>query len=168
MRILPRLNEDINEEWINDKTRFAYDGLKYQRLTTPLIRQGDRFVPASWPEALGTVAAGLAASGAKGDEIQAVAGALADTESLVVLKDLINSLGSDNLALDIVHLGLHGSRAATLQRRRNSTLRFLMRRQMPSPQFSRQSTTSPTHQRLCKSATSIRLGAWPMTILAAC
>ncbi|CAD6985264.1 unnamed protein product, partial [Tilletia controversa] len=65
-------------------------------------RQGDRFVPASWPEALGTVAEGLAASGAKGDEIQAVAGALADTESLVVLKDLINSLGSDNLALDIV------------------------------------------------------------------
>ncbi|KAE8255225.1 hypothetical protein A4X13_0g3107 [Tilletia indica] len=102
MRVLPRLNEDINEEWINDKTRFAYDGLKYQRLTTPLIRQGDRFVPASWPEALGTIADGLAASGAKGDQIQAVAGALADTESLVVLKDLINSLGSDNLALDIV------------------------------------------------------------------
>ncbi|KAK0526771.1 ndufs1 NADH-ubiquinone oxidoreductase subunit [Tilletia horrida] len=101
MRVVPRLNEDVNEEWINDKTRFAYDGLKYQRLTTPLIRQGDRFVPASWPEAFGTIADGLAASGAKGDEVQAVAGALADTESMVVLKDLVNSLGSDNLALDI-------------------------------------------------------------------
>lgn len=101
MRVLPRLNEDVNEEWINDKTRFAYDGLKYQRLTTPLIRQGDRFVPASWPEAFGTIAEGLASSGAKGDEIQAVAGSLADTETLVVLKDLVNALGSDNLALDI-------------------------------------------------------------------
>ncbi|KAK0552921.1 ndufs1 NADH-ubiquinone oxidoreductase subunit [Tilletia horrida] len=111
MRILPRLNEDVNEEWINDKTRFAYDGLKYQRLTTPLIRQGDRFVPASWPEAFGTIAEGLASSGAKGDQIQAVAGALADTESLVVLKDLVNALGSDNLALDIAQgdlLPAHG------------------------------------------------------------
>ncbi|CEH17840.1 nadh-ubiquinone oxidoreductase [Ceraceosorus bombacis] len=101
MRVLPRTNDDVNEEWINDKTRFAVDGLKYQRLTTPLIKQGDRFVPASWPEALATVAEGLAASGAKGDEIQGVAGALADAESLVALKDLINSLGSENVTVDL-------------------------------------------------------------------
>ncbi|TKY90355.1 hypothetical protein EX895_000353 [Sporisorium graminicola] len=100
MRILPRTNDDVNEEWINDKTRFANDGLKYQRLTTPLIKQGDRFVPASWPEALATIAEGLASSGAKGDEIKAVAGSLADVESMVVLKDLVNKLGSDNLATD--------------------------------------------------------------------
>lgn len=100
MRILPRTNDDVNEEWINDKTRFAADGLKYQRLTTPLIKQGDRFVPASWPEALATVAEGLDASGAKGDEIKGVVGALADAESIVALKDLVNRLGSDNLTVD--------------------------------------------------------------------
>lgn len=106
MRILPRTNDDVNEEWINDKTRFAADGLKYQRLTTPLIKQGDRFVPASWPEALATVAEGLERSGAKGDEIKAIAGSMADTEALVALKDLMNRLGSDNTALDIPAGGL--------------------------------------------------------------
>ena len=65
MRILPRTNDDVNEEWINDKTRFAADGLKYQRLTTPLVKQGDRFVAASWPEALAVVTEGLSKSGAR-------------------------------------------------------------------------------------------------------
>ncbi|ETW77526.1 hypothetical protein HETIRDRAFT_389115 [Heterobasidion irregulare TC 32-1] len=100
MRIQPRTNDDVNEEWISDKTRYAYDGLKFQRLTTPLIKEGDRFVPATWEDALSAIRDGLAKSGAKGDEIQAVAGHLADTESLVALKDLINRLGSDNTALD--------------------------------------------------------------------
>jgi NADH dehydrogenase (ubiquinone) Fe-S protein 1 len=100
MRIQPRVNDDVNEEWINDKTRHACDGLKYQRLTTPLIKRNGRFIPASWPEALNVVSEGLARSGAQGNEIKAVAGALADTESLVALKDLINRLGSDNTALD--------------------------------------------------------------------
>lgn len=100
MRVQPRLNDDVNEEWINDKTRFACDGLRTQRLTTPLVRDGDRFVPATWPEALAAVKAGLDASGASGDEIQAMAGSLADSESLVALKDLMNKLGSDNTALD--------------------------------------------------------------------
>ncbi|KAH7106813.1 NADH-quinone oxidoreductase [Auriculariales sp. MPI-PUGE-AT-0066] len=103
MRIQPRVNDDVNEEWINDKTRYAYDGLRFQRLTTPLIRVGDRFEKATWEEALSAISEGLAASGAKGDEIKAIAGALADTESLVALKDLINRLGSDNTALDIVN-----------------------------------------------------------------
>lgn len=100
MRIQPRLNDDINEEWISDKTRFAYDGLKTQRLTTPLVREGDRFVPASWPQALAAIKAGLESSGAQGNEIQAIAGHLADAESLVALKDLVNTLGSDNTVLD--------------------------------------------------------------------
>ena len=102
MRIQPKTNDDVNEEWISDKTRYAYDGLKFQRLTVPLIKQGDRFVSASWEDAMSAVADGLAASGAKGDEIQAIAGHLADTEALVALKDLVNKLGSDNLALDQV------------------------------------------------------------------
>ena len=100
MRIQPKINDDINEEWINDKTRYAYDGLKYQRLTTPLVREGDKFVPASWELAMETVRHGLTNSGARGDEIKAVAGALADTEALTALKDLMNRLGSENLALD--------------------------------------------------------------------
>ncbi|GAA5820883.1 hypothetical protein JCM3770_004852 [Rhodotorula araucariae] len=100
MRIGPRLNDEINEEWISDKTRFAYDGLRTQRLNTPLVRVGDRFQPVTWPEALAAVKDGLAQSGAQGNEIQAVAGALADAESLVALKDLVNRLGSDNTTLE--------------------------------------------------------------------
>ena len=100
MRIQPKINDEVNEEWINDKTRYAYDGLKYQRLTTPLVRDGNRFVPASWEDALSAIREGLQKSGAKGDEIKAVAGSLADTESLVALKDLVNRLGSENTTLD--------------------------------------------------------------------
>ncbi|KAF9462257.1 Ndufs1, NADH-ubiquinone oxidoreductase 75kD subunit (775) [Collybia nuda] len=102
MRIQPRTNDDVNEEWISDKTRFAYDGLRFQRLTTPLVKEGDRFVSASWEDALAAIAKGLTASGAQGDEIQAISGHLADTEAMVALKDLVNRLGSDNLALDQV------------------------------------------------------------------
>ncbi|KAG6819588.1 hypothetical protein H0H93_010472 [Arthromyces matolae] len=103
MRIQPRTNDDVNEEWISDKTRYAYDGLRTQRLTTPLIKSpsGDRFVAATWEDALEAIKAGLAKTGAKGDEIQAIAGALADTESLVVLRELIHRLGSENLSLEI-------------------------------------------------------------------
>lgn len=107
MRVQPRPNDDVNEEWISDKTRYAYDGLKFQRLTTPLIKQGDRFVSASWEDALKAIATGLATSGATGNEIRAVVGELADTESMVALKDFINRLGSDNLAVD----GANGSAA---------------------------------------------------------
>ena len=100
MRIQPKTNDDVNEEWISDKTRYSYDGLKFQRLTTPLVKQGNRFAAATWEEALTAIAEGLKASGATGNEIQAVAGHLADTESLVSLKDLMNRLDSDNLILD--------------------------------------------------------------------
>ncbi|KAH0578467.1 NADH-ubiquinone oxidoreductase 78 kDa subunit, mitochondrial [Termitomyces sp. J132] len=108
MRIQPRTNDDVNEEWINDKTRYAYDGLRTQRLTTPLIKSpsGDRFVAATWEDALSAIKAGLEASGAKGNEIQGIAGALADTESLVVLRDLIHRLGSENLTTDIPSPGM--------------------------------------------------------------
>jgi NADH dehydrogenase (ubiquinone) Fe-S protein 1 len=98
MRILPRLNEEINEEWISDKTRFFYDGLKVQRLTTPLVRQGDRFVPATWEAALKRVGSELAKT--SGSAAKAVAGHLADAESMVALKDLFNRVGSDNFAID--------------------------------------------------------------------
>src|SRR5215212_975695 len=57
MRILPRVNEDVNEEWISDKTRHVVDGLRTQRLDQPYIRQGGRLVPASWSRAFAVIAA---------------------------------------------------------------------------------------------------------------
>jgi NADH dehydrogenase (ubiquinone) Fe-S protein 1 len=100
MRILPRLNDDVNEEWINDKTRFACDGLRTQRLTTPLIRRDNKFVPATWEQALTEIATKYQALAPKANEFKAIAGHLVETESLVAMKDLANKLGSDNLALD--------------------------------------------------------------------
>src|ERR1700761_1578183 len=100
MRIQPRTNDDVNEEWISDKTRHAQDGLRFQRLTIPLIRQGDRFIQSSWEDALLAIKDGLATTNAQGNEIRATVGHLADTESIVALKDLMNRLGSDNLTLD--------------------------------------------------------------------
>lgn len=117
MRVQPRPNDDVNEEWISDKTRYAYDGLRFQRLTVPLVKQGDRFVSASWEDALSTIVEGLKKTGAKGDEIKAIAGHLADTEALVALKDLINRLGSDNTALDSV--GGHAAPAHAVDVRSN-------------------------------------------------
>lgn len=100
MRIIPRLNDDVNEEWINDKTRFACDGLKTQRLTTPLIRRDNKFLPASWEQALTEIGEAFRKIAPKQDEFKAVAGHLVEVESLVAMKDLANRLGSDNLALD--------------------------------------------------------------------
>ncbi|KAI9298927.1 putative NADH dehydrogenase 78K chain precursor [Neoconidiobolus thromboides FSU 785] len=98
MRVLPRLNEEVNEEWISDKTRFAYDGLKRQRLTLPLVREGSRFTPSTWADALEIIASKIKSVDPK--SIKAIAGQLADAESLVALKDLFNKLGSENLTLE--------------------------------------------------------------------
>lgn len=100
MRIIPRLNDDINEEWINDKSRFACDGLKTQRITTPLIRREGKFVPATWEQALTEISAAQEKLQLKANEFKAIAGHLTDAESMVAMKDLANRLGSDNLALD--------------------------------------------------------------------
>ena len=99
-RILPRLNDDVNEEWIDDKTRFAMDGLKTQRLTTPLIRRDDKFFPASWEQALTEIGSAYQKLAPKENEFKAIAGHLTETESLVAMKDLANRLDSENLALD--------------------------------------------------------------------
>ncbi|MBN3296752.1 NDUS1 oxidoreductase, partial [Amia calva] len=99
MRVLPRLNEDVNEEWISDKTRFAYDGLKRQRLTQPMVKDpSGQLVPALWEDVLTRVAAVL--QGAQGMDIAAIAGGLVDAEALVSLKDLLNRLNSDNLCTE--------------------------------------------------------------------
>lgn len=100
MRVIPRLNDCVNEEWINDKTRFACDGLKTQRLTLPLVRREGKFEPVTWEQALTEISHAYQILAPKGDEFKAIAGALTEVESLVAMKDLANKLGSENLALD--------------------------------------------------------------------
>src|SRR5919106_3826462 len=95
MRVLPRLNEEINEEWISDKTRFAYDGLKKRRLDVPMVRRDGRLRPTSWQDAFATIRARL--DGVPGERIGAIVGDLVDCEAMVVLKDLMTSLGSPHV-----------------------------------------------------------------------
>ncbi len=95
MRVLPRLHEGINEEWIDDRTRHACDGLKYKRLDRPYIRKNGKMAEASWEEAFAFAADKLKAAG-KG-KAAAFAGDLCDVESMLALKDLMNANGVYNL-----------------------------------------------------------------------
>ena len=97
MRILPRLNEDINEEWIDDRTRFAYDGLKKKRLDRPYIRdtKTKKLVEVSWEEAFTHAAEKLRTF--KASNMAAFVGDMAASEEIIALKDLMAALGSDNL-----------------------------------------------------------------------
>jgi NADH-quinone oxidoreductase subunit G len=95
LRVLPRLNDAVNEEWISDKSRFAIDGLKRQRLDRCYVRRDGRLRPATWDEALRVVADKL--KGLTGDRIAAIAGDLACVESMTALKDLMGAFGSGNL-----------------------------------------------------------------------
>ncbi len=96
MRVLPRLHEDVNEEWIADKARHACDGLRRQRLDRPYLRGTDgKLAPATWSEAFQAIASRF--SGLAGERIAAIAGDQADAESMKALKDLMASLGSANL-----------------------------------------------------------------------
>ncbi|MCB1504745.1 MAG: NADH-quinone oxidoreductase subunit G [Hyphomicrobiaceae bacterium] len=95
MRILPRNNDAVNEEWISDKTRHVVDGLKTQRLDQPYIRKDGRLVPASWDEALAVVAEKLKSTAA--ERIGAIAGDLAGAEEMFALKELMGQLGVKNI-----------------------------------------------------------------------
>jgi NADH-quinone oxidoreductase subunit G len=95
MRILPRVNESVNEEWISDKTRFIWDGLRTQRLDRPYVRRNGRLHAATWPEAFAAIAAKVSAT--SGDRIGAIAGDLATVEEMYALKGLLTSLGSANI-----------------------------------------------------------------------
>jgi NADH-quinone oxidoreductase subunit G len=95
MRVLPRTNEAINEEWIDDKTRYACDGLMRQRLDRPYIRRNRKLAPATWAEAFAAIAAKL--KKAAPDRIGVIAGDLQDAESMKAAKDLFTSLGVANL-----------------------------------------------------------------------
>lgn len=98
LRILPKTNEDINEEWLSDKARFACDGLKRQRLVAPMIKdRAGELRPCEWEDALTAAARALQAANGS---VAAVAGALADAEALTALKDLVNRLGGETVCTE--------------------------------------------------------------------
>ncbi len=94
LRALPRLNEGINEEWISDKTRYAVDGLRRQRLDQPYVRENGALRPATWDEALSRAASALSGAPAR---IAALAGDLACAESMKAALDLLRALGVANM-----------------------------------------------------------------------
>jgi NADH-quinone oxidoreductase subunit G len=95
LRVMPRLNEAVNEEWLSDKGRFAVDGLVRRRLDRPYIRRGGKLVEADWHEALELVAEKL--KSVPGERIAAIAGDLCDVESMYALKALLGGLGATSL-----------------------------------------------------------------------
>jgi len=95
LRVLPRINEEINEEWISDKTRYVVDGLSRQRLDRPFIRRGGKLEPATWAEVFDAVAAKL--TNASADRIGVIAGDLQDAESMKAALDLFRGSGVANL-----------------------------------------------------------------------
>ena len=95
MRIVPRLHEDINEEWLSDKGRFLYDGLKKRRLDRPMIRQASRLEPADWRAALDAVAAKVRATDPS--RVGFIIGDMVDAETMTVVKDLAAAIGSPNV-----------------------------------------------------------------------
>jgi len=95
MRILPRVNDAVNEEWISDKTRHIVDGLRTQRLDRPYVRENGQLRTASWSEAFAAIAAKVGRI--DGKRIGAIAATCA-VEEMFALKDLLAKLGSANLA----------------------------------------------------------------------
>ena len=98
-RILPRLNEDINEIWISDKTRFAYDGLSAQRIDRPYARKNNKLEEVTWPEAINIIASNIARikSSGSGNSAAAIIGDMVDCESMIVLNDIMSYLDSPNI-----------------------------------------------------------------------
>ena len=95
MRILPRVNDAVNEEWISDKTRQIVDGLKLRRLDKPMVRKDGKLAPASWAEAFAAIAAKMKETPAA--KIGAIAGDLCSVEDMFALQTLMASLASPNI-----------------------------------------------------------------------
>jgi NADH-quinone oxidoreductase subunit G len=114
MRILPRTHEDVNEEWISDKTRFVWDGLKTQRLDQPYVRDFGKLRPATWPEAMARIASKMKTVSA--DKVGILVGDLVSAEEAFSLKELAMKLGVNNIDCrqDGTSLGEHGGRAGYL------------------------------------------------------
>jgi NADH-quinone oxidoreductase subunit G len=112
LRVLPRVNDDVNEEWISDKTRFVVDGLGRQRLDKPYVRQNGKLKPASWEDALAAIAVRL--KNTAPEKIAAITGDLVSAEPVKALKDLMTSLGVANLDCRQDGAKLGGARASYL------------------------------------------------------
>jgi NADH-quinone oxidoreductase subunit G len=95
LRILPRMNDEVNEEWIGDKSRFAVDGLKRRRLDHPWLRESGKLRAASWEEVFAAIAGKMKSTSP--ERIGAIAGDLADVESMLALKAFFAALGSKNI-----------------------------------------------------------------------
>ncbi|CDK98536.1 NADH-quinone oxidoreductase subunit G [Magnetospirillum gryphiswaldense MSR-1 v2] len=95
IRILPRVNDDINEEWLSDRSRFAVDGLKRQRLDRAYVRKDGKLAATSWSDAFAAIAGKV--KGVAGSKIAAIAGDQTDVETMQALKDLLIALGSGNM-----------------------------------------------------------------------
>lgn len=95
MRIVPRLHEDVNEEWLGDKSRFACDGLGRQRLDKPYVKKDGKLQPATWDEAFAAIKAKV--DSMDGSKIAALAGDTVDVEAMTALKDLLANLGSHTM-----------------------------------------------------------------------
>ncbi|MBU2889304.1 NADH-quinone oxidoreductase subunit NuoG [Celeribacter halophilus] len=112
MRILPRNHDGVNEEWISDKTRFIWDGLKRQRIDTPYIRKNGKLTKATWAEALAA-----AANAMKGKKVAGIVGDLAPVEAVYALKGLVEGLGGhvecrvDGAKLPIGNRGVYAGTA---------------------------------------------------------
>jgi NADH dehydrogenase (ubiquinone) Fe-S protein 1 len=101
MRVLPRVHEDVNEEWISDKTRHAFDGVKRQRLSVPLVKDANgNLVDCSWEVALEKVAEAIGK--VRPNQVVSMIGDQADVESIVALRDLFLSMGIENLEFKAV------------------------------------------------------------------
>jgi len=110
MRVLPRVHDDVNEEWASNKTRYVVDGLLKRRLDRPYVRRDGKLQPATWAEAFAAIKQGL--DGLSGNQIAALAGDMLDVESMFAMKDLLNALGSqrhecrvDGMAIDAGNAG---------------------------------------------------------------
>ena len=112
MRILPRNNDGTNEEWISDKTRFVWDGLRRQRLDRPFIRREGKLTPATWPEAFAAVSEAV-----KDRKVAGLVGDLVSTEAAFALRRLMDAMGgvtecrTDGAALPAERAGYAGTAA---------------------------------------------------------
>ncbi|MBU6166283.1 MAG: NADH-quinone oxidoreductase subunit NuoG [Alphaproteobacteria bacterium] len=95
LRVTPRINDEVNEEWLADKSRFAIDGLAERRLDSPWVRVGGKLQKATWAEAFAAIAAGL--KGLSGDQIAGVVGDLCAVEDMVAFRDLLGQLGATRI-----------------------------------------------------------------------
>ena len=107
MRIMPRVNEQVNEEWISDKTRFVWDGLRTQRLDRPYIRKNGKLTAATWAEAFDAIARKVGSTAP--DKVGAIAGDLSSVEEMFAMRELLASLGTPNMDCRPEHSALDPS-----------------------------------------------------------